>query len=113
MEGDGQGARQYVFHCGITLDGEGGVVALGKDGGSASFTAELRQDFDRVAGADEEAAAAGAQVGIERPQTVEEEGGAFVAGVGRGEQARVEDEDRQDLLGSGERGGEGLVIGEA
>ncbi len=109
VQRDGQGG----LHGGITADGEGGVVALGEDGGGAGFTAELGQDLGRVAGAHEQAAAAAAQVGVQRAQAVEEEGRALVAGVGRGQQATVEDEDGQDLVGGGQGGAEGLVIGKA
>ena len=89
----------------VAAAGIGPDILLRADGGRAGFAHQPRQLGRRIAAADDQPAAACAQIGIQRTEAAEQEGQAFLAGGKGGQQSRVEDENGKDRL----RGVRGLM----
>ena len=85
-------------------------VGLGIERLRARLGHEARQLGRGIAAPDDQPAAAGAQVGIQRPQPAEEKSHAFARDVRRRKQRGVQHEDGHDIRAVRQRGAQRIII---
>ena len=105
-----QAQRQLCGDGRIALAAVGPRVGLGTEYLRTRFGHQPRQLNRGIAAPDDQPAAAGAQVGIQRPQPAPEECHAFGADVGRRKQRGVQHEDRHDLRAVRQRRAQRIVV---
>ena len=92
--------------------GVGRNIFFRKDGLGPAFRQQLPQFRLRVTPTQGQAAASSLQLCLKLAQSTPQKGQSFGTGVGRREQGRVGNENRDDFGGTVKGGRQGLVVGE-
>jgi hypothetical protein len=96
--------------CLVASPSVGRAIRFGRDERGPAFTNDGGENLFGAAGADHQATAAPAERCVQRAERREEERVAALTAGRTSEQGRIENEERHEFAGTGERGGQCLVV---